>query len=766
MVTWTTPTRTPLALLGLLGGLSCWALQGLAIQTDPCALRVALVDLDGEAITEGEVTLISDTDGAQEARALAEDGVACFRERSSGTLVATASGFAVATGRVRPTGGAEDAAALRLVLEPAYGERVVVSATGTDRRLADVPVHIQQIDRSSIEASAARTLADAVEYTSGIRIESNCQNCNFSQVRMLGLEGPYSQILVDGQPSVSSLAMVYGIEQIPARLLDGIEVVKGGGSALYGASAVGGTINLLPHQPDHVHVEADGRYIDTGGEPGYNLQALADLGNAANHRMYSLYAQLDRIDPVDVDADGFSEVASRDLAAGGGRFSLFPFGQRAHLSGDLNLTSAERRGGDLLRFDLPPDQTELTEWIETRGLAASVRLQHLVRPRFEYRAAFSYSDTQRDSYYGAGFDSFAYGTTQNPLTVGDLQLNHYLGGSTVTWGAQFSHDQIDDFQPGYGRRVAETYTDLGLYAQDDRSIGKGVTVLWGARVDDHSALADPVVSPRLAALWSPTPSISVRTTLARGFRPPALFDEDLHIELVGGGQARVVFLDPNLKEETSLATLLGAEWRPTFGRLGSGSFELNLFRTRLDDLFYNREADDPTTPELELLKVNLGGATVQGVEIAGSMRWGSQLVVDFGVVSQRAHYDEAEPDFGSTVFFRTPDHYGSLGVQWSFLEDWTFFGGLIYTGEMIAPHYAGYIEVDRLERTTDFLTLDMNVMRRIELAGEREIRLTLGARNLTNEFQPDLDQGPNRDSAYVYGPRFPRQVFLGVGLTF
>lgn len=95
----------------------------------------------------------------------------------------------------------------------------------------------------------ARTLADAVEYTTGVRVESNCQNCDFSQIRLLWLEGPYTQILMGGQPVGSSLAQVYGIEQIPSRMIDRIEIVKGGGSALYGPESVGGVVNIISREP-------------------------------------------------------------------------------------------------------------------------------------------------------------------------------------------------------------------------------------------------------------------------------------------------------------------------------------------------------------------------------------------------------------------------------------------------------------------------------------------------------------------------------------
>jgi outer membrane receptor for ferrienterochelin and colicins len=83
-----------------------------------------------------------------------------------------------------------------------------------------VPVRTEVVSRETIERTAARTLADAIEYTTGVRVENNCQNCNFQQIRLLGLDGAYSQILVDGQPLVSSLAQVYGVEHIPAQMIE------------------------------------------------------------------------------------------------------------------------------------------------------------------------------------------------------------------------------------------------------------------------------------------------------------------------------------------------------------------------------------------------------------------------------------------------------------------------------------------------------------------------------------------------------------------
>ena len=66
---------------------------------------------------------------------------------------------------------------------------------------------------------------------------------------MNGLAGGYSQILINGRPIFSPLTGLYGMEQIPANMIDRIEVVRGVGSSLYGSSAVGGTVNVITKVP-------------------------------------------------------------------------------------------------------------------------------------------------------------------------------------------------------------------------------------------------------------------------------------------------------------------------------------------------------------------------------------------------------------------------------------------------------------------------------------------------------------------------------------
>lgn len=126
---------------------------------------------------------------------------------------------------------------------------VVVSANRneTTRRLA--PSLVNVLDSKTFETTHATSLADGLNFQPGVRVENNCQNCGFQQVRINGLEGPYTQILVDSRPIFSALTGVYGLEQIPANMIERVEIMRGGGSALFGSSAIAGTINIITKEP-------------------------------------------------------------------------------------------------------------------------------------------------------------------------------------------------------------------------------------------------------------------------------------------------------------------------------------------------------------------------------------------------------------------------------------------------------------------------------------------------------------------------------------
>jgi outer membrane receptor for ferrienterochelin and colicins len=741
----------------LFGALIVATAAPAAVAQSPCALTGTVTDSSGLPIPGVSVNLSSHAEPA----VTDESGRYCFATLAQGehAFAVNLEGFMPHRARLTFAGAT---IAHDVSLTPGFRQETVVTATRTSRRLDDVPIRTEVVGRDLIERLSARTLADAIEFTTGVRVENNCQNCNFSQIRLLGLEGPYTQILIEGQPVMSSLAQVYGIEQIPARMIERIEVVKGGGSALYGPGSVGGVINVIPREPSRRGAAFEARSDVMDGEPGYSLNGGTDWVSADQKALVSVFGQSDRVRPIDLTGDGFTEVSRRNLDAVGARGAAYLLSSAAKLTVDITMLREDRRGGN--RLDLRPHEADIAESIQSNRKSLSTTWFHSRSAGFDYRVTASWAGTWRDSYYGTGRDPNAYGDTANQLFVADGQVNRYAGKHTLSGGGQITHESLLDRQPAYHRLTDVTYRNAGVFVQDDWAIARGWEIIYGVRADRHSAVNRIIASPRFAVMWSPRPALDIRASVARGFRAPQVFDEDLHLSSVGG-EARLIEISPNLTEERSTNLMLGAEWKPIVGP-GQALVEINGFSTRLTDLFHVQLDDDPLTDDLEFVKVNHGGARVYGIEFNLGWGIGDDFVLQGGIVEQRARFDSAEPDFGSRSFFRTPDRYGNITVTWNPKHLVDLFAGVRYTGPMAVPHYAGVIASDRLERSPSFVTLDLGASRELGEWNGRRVTLTVNGRNLTDAYQKDVEQGPLRDAAYVYGPRLPRSIGAGLRVEF
>ncbi|MBT6764562.1 MAG: TonB-dependent receptor, partial [Prolixibacteraceae bacterium] len=123
-------------------------------------------------------------------------------------------------------------------------EEVVITGDRNETNRIESSTIVNAITPKLFVTTQSVTLSEGLNFCPGLRMENNCQNCGFSQVRMNGMEGAYSQILINSRPIFSGLAGVYGLELIPSSMIERIEVIRGGGSALYGSNAIAGTINL------------------------------------------------------------------------------------------------------------------------------------------------------------------------------------------------------------------------------------------------------------------------------------------------------------------------------------------------------------------------------------------------------------------------------------------------------------------------------------------------------------------------------------------
>jgi outer membrane receptor for ferrienterochelin and colicins len=649
----------------------------------------------------------------------------------------------------------------QIILAPKIEEQIVVTATRTPKRYAETPVKTEVISKIRIEQKVAANLAESLSLTPGVRVENDCQNCNFTQVRINGMEGKYTQVLINGLPVVSAMTGVYGLEQIPAGMIERIEIVKGGGSALYGGNAVAGVINVITREPNQNKTDLKVVEEAISTEPYLVLNFdTSHVSKDTDTRTY-LFANYQKRHPVDLNHDGFSELGSINNTSFG--LNLFHDFQAVKAKAKLEMFRIfeDRRGGNL--FNLPCHETDVCEWAKSDQLGLSVEWNQTLKPNLFYNLSFSYLDAKRDTYYGSHQDPEAYGSTKNPLLIGNGQMNWQAGAHLLSFGFQLRQDKIKDQALGYNRIIDETYDEVGIYIQDDWKINQKFSLLGGLRLNKHTALNNLVFTPRISLLANLTRELTWRTTFSTGFRAPQVFDEDLHITQVGG-EGMIIVNSPTLKEENSASFTTGFD----FGRQSAQhNLQLSLegFYTRLADTFILHEISGAENTRL-MERINGSGAKVCGISAVVGLGFGRKVALNSGWTIQNNLLDEPEPEFNSKDFFRTPKSYGYASLEYK-NERWLNTElSLEYTGPMKVPHYAGYILSDRLETTDPFWVVNLKLNRKVGLKSKASINFLAGIFNLFDSYQKDLDLGADRDSGYVYGPSKPRSFYAGLEYSF
>lgn len=648
---------------------------------------------------------------------------------------------------------------------------VIVSATRseTTRRMSPTLVNVVGADIYNLANSS--TVAQGLVFQPGVRVENNCQNCGFQQVRINGLDGQYTQILIDSRPVFSALAGVYGIEQLPANMVDRVEVMRGGGSALFGSSAIAGTINIITKEP--VRNSATVSHVTTyigGSDAFHNTTDInASIISEDNKLGIAVFGQNTEKDAWDANGDGFTELSAISGQTVGLR-GYAKTGLYSKITAEYHHLQEYRRGGDNL--DLPPHEAMIAEQtkhgINTGGLKFdwfSKDQKH----RLNVFASMQHID--RDSYYGAGKDPDAYGKTTDLTWVGGAQYIYKFDKclfmpADLTVGLEYNEDYLKDNMWGYDRVTDQTVRIASVYAQNEwKNAHWGLLI--GGRLDKHNLIKGVVFSPRANLRYNPTENINLRASYSYGFRAPQAFDEDLHIDNVGGTVSMIRLAD-DLTVEKSQSISISADLYHSWGDWQANVLVEGFF-TDLDDVFALRELgfeDGILIKE----RHNESGARVFGGNLEGKIAWRNIFQMQMGVTAQNSRYKEmrswADDVAATRKMFRTPDFYGYCTASCNPLRQLTLSLTGTYTGGMLVEHHAGMIERNETVKTPSFWDMGFKGVYDFRIYRSFSLQLNAGVQNIFNSFQRDFDSGADRDSGYIYGPTLPRTFFFGVKLIY
>lgn len=570
--------------------------------------------------------------------------------------------------------------------------QVVVTGTRTQHYVKSVPIRTEVLTAKAITNKNAQNVFEALENTPGIRVEQQCQFCNFSEVRMQGLGAEHTQVLIDGEPVYSGLAGVYGLQQMNTNDLDRIEIVKGAGSALYGSSAVAGAINLISKEPSYDPSIKGDLQFGNFGYKNYNASGSwrnSDIG-------FNVFAQRTEMDAVDATQDGVGrkEVKHKDGISdrvnekvnnlGFGLYFYNPFAKNDKLVLRGKATDEERRGGVMTDDQYLNPFTEMTENINTKRLTSELSYSLPVGRYSRFDLAVAYVHHRReatnDTYLGS------YKETHGGKEPDVSSMRPYLAKEntvtpSLTFGTKMGNHNLLFGAQGYFTRLRETglycvtgkpgdayygtdYTSIGkkhanefgLFVQDEWDVTRQLSVVPGLRLDSHSSgeeyssskvvfdgnfpktkFNETSVNPRLAIKYAATSNLVLRANVGTGFRAPYGFSEDLHL---CSGSPRV-WKSSDLKAEKSLSFNLSGDY---YGK--NYQLSANLFRTNLQNKIAFGDADDKVkalgyTYQWE----NKGDAYVQGVELGAKISLMKDLTANLNWTFNQGEYKNVRDEW-------------------------------------------------------------------------------------------------------------------------
>ncbi len=668
-----------------------------------------------------------------------------------------AMGFLLYRKEVKVAEGVKTALDFYLKSETSALKEVVISGTLNPVERLESAIPVEVYNPAFFKRNPTPGVFEALHLVNGVQPQINCNVCNTGDIHINGMEGPYTMVLIDGMPIVSSLSSVYGLSGIPNAMIRRIEIVKGPAGTLYGSEAMGGLINIITKEPLAVPRLFAEMNATSAGELNLDVSVKWKKGNWSSLLGVNTFHFST---PSDINDDNFTDVTLQKRIS---VFNKWSYNRKDTLPLQIALRylyedrwggemqwSAEWRGSDSIY-----GESVYTARVEAIGQYAFKVNDEIIT------TDFSFNRHVQDSWYGiVSFDAVQ--------TVGFLQFRwtKKIGRHELMAGLPIRYTFYDDNTPGTAAGDSLRISNApmksllaGVFIQDEFSLTDELALVGGFRSDLHKEHGW-VLSPRFAARYKWSSSHSMRLSSGNGYRVVNLFTED-HAALSGAREVEIV---ESLKPEQSWNVNLNytGQFQPVWGIL---NIDASVFYT----YFSNRITGDFLSDPQRIIYKNLEGHAVSkgtslNLEVASTGMLRGNLGITF--------LDVYQQEMGKrTRQLHAPAWSGVGGLTW------TAKGGrwlIDVTGKLTGPMYLPTVPNDfRPEKSPWFAIVNIQCTRR---SGPWE--LYAGLKNLLNFIPQDpilrpfdpFDKfinvnnpyGYTFDPSYNYAPVQGIRAFAGV----
>lgn len=725
---------------------------GVTAQQKPGTIK-GIITSDKQPISAANVALTEIKKGA----ATDADGKFIITNITPGTyqLVVSAVGYAQFNQEVTLESAETIDLTIRLIPKLERLDEVVVTGTMRETYIKESPVKVSVVTPRRLEqGKTSSNIMELIDGVNGLSTQLNCGVCGTNAIRINGVEGPNTAVLIDGMPLMGALASVYGLNGISPSIIDQVEVIKGPQSTLYGTQALGGVVNIITKNPANTPTYSADIYQKSTQETNIYLAASPKIGrlngfvsgNALHMENY-----------FDKNGDNFNDVAKRS------RISLFGKGTLEGPDGEkwLNIATKlydENRTGGVRSFsdNIRGSDNIYGESIYTRRAEL---LTDYYPAGFDQRLRFNGALTyhKQDSFYGTEHYVANQGIIYGQATWDQPLLENLRLLTGVTARYQTYDDNTPATTEGASRRFIP-----GVFVQSELTISD-LTLLGGGRIDRHSKHGF-VTAPRLSAKYSPSDLTTIRASGGTGFRVVNVFTED-HAALTG---SREVVFTEDLDPERSQSITASIEHIIPFGA-NPLTLSVDGFYTKFTNKIIPDYNQDPNLIVYE----NLDGFSVTS---------GFSIDLDQNFTSVPISYNTSftlmdvftEENGQRQALTYAPDYIGSFGATYQ-LQKWDLEAG--YTGNLMGPKRMpdNYVEAFGRNRWSPaYTTHDVKITKEfsnVNNANNVGIEAYLSVENIFDFTQgsPLIDAsnpfGDQFDTIYTWGPIVGRTFTIGARLN-
>lgn len=556
---------------------------------------------------------------------------------------------------------------------PAKKERVKliddVVITGTIKPVSKSksPVAVEIYSQKFFQKNPTPSVFEAIAMVNGVQPQLNCSVCNTGDIHINGLEGPYTMILIDGMPIVSSLSTVYGLSGIPNSIIERIEVVKGPASSLYGSEAMGGVINIITKNALEAPKLSVNLMTTSWAENNVDLSTKFNVGKNAASLLSLNYFNFN--EKIDQNKDNFTDAALQNRIS---VFNKWNFKRKENRMASLALRYLyeDRFGGEMQWNKSHRGSDEVYgESIYTNRVEAFGMYQLPLKEQIFTQFSYNYHD--QNSFYG----KTPYEALQK-VAFAQTYWDKKLGNHDLILGLTFKKTFYDDNTPGTLGSDEVTNQPMkspifGAFIQDQWEINEKNTVLLGYRFD-YDKVHHSVHSPRFAWKFSPNPYHTFRFNFGTGFRVVNLFTED-HAALTG---SREVVIQSNLKPEKSINGNLNYVWK-----IPVGDKLINVDASAFYTYFSNKIVGDFDTDPQKIIYDNLNGYGIsRGASMNVDFSFSFPLSVNFGVTYLDV-YQKFDGETGKSRQLHAPKWSGTYSLTYKFPNNLA----IDFTGQFYGP---------------------------------------------------------------------------------